>query len=84
MPDFSVCKTVFFFLRELVSDAHQSFSVSLLGCLWFPNDIECAERPGIPEQSAQKHHHRSVCNCSSSLFVRFTLLGVNRFASIKS
>jgi len=56
-----------FSLSELVSDANQSFSVPLLGCHWFPNDLEYAERQGIPEQSAQKHQHRSVCNYSSSL-----------------
>jgi len=57
-----------FSLSELVSDANQSFSVPLLGCHWFPNDLEYAERQGIPEQSAQKHQHRSVCNYSSSLW----------------
>jgi hypothetical protein len=41
-----------FFLGELVSDANQSFSVPLLGCLWFPSDLEGAERQGILEQSA--------------------------------
>jgi hypothetical protein len=50
MSDFSVCKTV--------SDDNLSFSVPLLG--WFPNDLECAKRQGIPERSAQKHQHRSV------------------------
>jgi hypothetical protein len=51
---------------------------------WSRNLLECAESRCISEQSAQKQQHRSVYHSSRSFVVKFALLGVIHFASIKS